>query len=198
MNHVFVETNFIVDALRPFPKPAATALLDRVGGDVTLYIPWVAIAEAKRTMVRIISEDLGFMDGMLRFAALEFQSGQLSSSEKPVVDALGARAHVMRTAAINNASSRIDALAAQAQIIEPTRPVITKTLAVFNVKSLKPFDEMVLGAVLAKAEELHGNGERAIFFCNLNKKDFDPQNRPRLESEYSACGITFKSSFSAP
>jgi hypothetical protein len=54
VNHVFVETNFFIDVLRPFPAPVATALLARVGRDVTLYLPWVAIGEAKRTLVRII------------------------------------------------------------------------------------------------------------------------------------------------
>jgi len=37
MNHVFVETNFIIDVLRPFPTLDATALRQRVGADVTLH-----------------------------------------------------------------------------------------------------------------------------------------------------------------
>ncbi len=57
---------------------------------------------------------------------------------------------------------------------------------------------MVLGAVLTKAEELRVAGEREMFFCNLNKKDFDPRDQPRLESEYMSCGITFMASFKVP
>jgi predicted nucleic acid-binding protein len=198
VNHVFVETNFFIDTLRPFPAPAATALLSRVGTDISLYVPWVAIAEAKRTLDRIIREDLGFTDMMERFALLEFQGGQLSRTDKPVIDQLAKRAATVRATAIKNASAAVDALAARTEIIEPTKAVITKTLSVFSVKRLKPFDEMVLGAVLTKAAVLKAAGEQDIFFCDLNTKDFDPANRPALAAEYTACGITFKPSFVVP
>ena len=70
---------------------------------------------------------------------------------------------------------------------------------------LPPFDEMVLGAVVAKAVDLHRNGERELFFCNLNKSDFSPLDsggmaitRPNLEGEYARCGLTYLSSFDVP
>jgi len=37
-----------------------------------------------------------------------------------------------------------------------------------------------------------------LFFCSLNKKDFDPQNRPTLDAEYSACGLTYLTTFQVP
>jgi len=41
MKHVFVETNFLVDLLRPFPSKDAEALFARNdGADLRLYIPW--------------------------------------------------------------------------------------------------------------------------------------------------------------
>jgi hypothetical protein len=89
-------------------------------------------------------------------------------------------------------------LAAQTTVIEPTKAVVTRTLAVFAVRELKPFDEMVLGAVLAKATDLYQAGERDLFFCDKNTRDFDPTNRPLLEAEYKGCGLTFKDSFVVP
>lgn len=198
MNHVFVETNFIIDVLRPFPTPDATALRQRVGGDVTLHIPWVAVAEAARTLPGVIREDLGFMDNMKRFAAVEFQNGTLSRIDKPIVDELAKRARDFRDAELKSVIVRVEALAAQTSVIEPTKPVVTRTLTLFSVKSLKPFDEMVLGAVLTKAEELYQAGERELFFCDKNTRDFEPTNRPALDGAYRRCGLAYKSGFVVP
>lgn len=46
MKHVFVETNFLVDLLRPRSKRSATELFARHGSDVALYIPWCSVADA--------------------------------------------------------------------------------------------------------------------------------------------------------
>jgi hypothetical protein len=200
VKHVFVETNFIIDVARPFPSPDATGLLKRAepGGDVTLHIPWVAVAEARRTLDRIIKEDLGFTDAMSKFVVREFLGGTVSRADKKVIDALSARASAARKAAIQTIASAVDAAAGSAALIEPGKPVVTKVLSLFAVKSLKPFDEMVLGAVLTKAAELHQQGERDLWFCNLNKNDFDPSNQPGLAAEYHACGLRFLASFAVP
>jgi hypothetical protein len=55
-----------------------------------------------------------------------------------------------------------------------------------------------MGAVLVKAEELHHRGEGELFFCNLNKNDFDPDNKPTLAAEYQRLGIRYQSSFKIP
>jgi hypothetical protein len=200
VNHVFVETNFLIDVARPFPSPDATDLLARsgAGGDVTLYVPWVSIAEAKRTLDRIIREDLGFTDSMLKFAVREFRDSILSSVDKQIIDALSRRAKVARKEAIQGIASAVDDSVAQAVVIEPSKPVVEKVLNLFAVKSLKPFDEMVLGAVLTKALELHKTGERSLWFCNLNTKDFDPANQAGLTAEYAASGLKYLSSFAVP
>jgi hypothetical protein len=169
-----------------------------VGTDVALYVPWVALAEARRTLDRIVREDLGFTDTMERFARQEFLGNRLSGADKRIVDGFAKSAAAARAAAIQRVEADVNALAAKAEIIEPTKPVITKTLTVFRVKTLKPFDEMVLGAVLTKAADLKAAGETDIFFCDLNTKDFNPTNRPDLAAEYTAAGITYKPSFVVP
>ncbi|MGD0679700.1 MAG: hypothetical protein ABSC94_30300 [Polyangiaceae bacterium] len=60
MKHVFVETNFLVSLLRPFPAQDALDLFAR--NDLRLYIPWCSQAEARRTLTEIIKADLGFTD----------------------------------------------------------------------------------------------------------------------------------------
>jgi hypothetical protein len=61
------------------------------------------------------------------------------------------------------------------------------------VKSLKPFDEMVLGAVLAKATELHAANERDLHFCNLDT-DLASKHPPLLK-EYESCGLAIHQDF---
>jgi predicted nucleic acid-binding protein len=70
MKHVFVETNFLVELLRPSPAKDAEQLFARNDGvDLRLYVPWCSQSEVWRTLSdRIIREDLGFTDAMMKFA----------------------------------------------------------------------------------------------------------------------------------
>lgn len=83
MKHVFVETNFLVDPLRPFPSKDAGALFARNDGvDLRLYIPWRSQSEAWRTLSdRIVREDPGFTDAMMKFAVRRW----LASQHPPLV-----------------------------------------------------------------------------------------------------------------
>jgi hypothetical protein len=68
VKHVFVETNFLVDLLRPLPSADAEALFERFQrGELQLYVPWASVSEAKRTLDRIMADDLGFDHKMLSF-----------------------------------------------------------------------------------------------------------------------------------
>jgi Mg2+ and Co2+ transporter CorA len=87
-------------------------------------------------------------------------------------------------AELGRIGAQVDDFVATMRVIEPTKDVILKTLSMYQVKSLQPFDEMIMGAVLTRAEELVQRGEADLYFCNLNKKDFDPTNRPELAAEY--------------
>lgn len=199
MKHVFVETNFIVDLLRPFPTQNAARLLARHGQDVTLHVPWCCVHEAKRTLGRIIQEDLAFIDGSGRFLS------QLMARHRgaPPFDAAAVRTFVelARSARIQaqyDFEARVDGLAAGLVVIAPSEQVVRRTLALFPIKSLPPFDEMTLGAVLAQASDLHARGERDLFFCNLNRRDFEPTTGNDLANAYGASGICYLDSFAVP
>lgn len=199
MKHVFVETNFLINAARPFPALDARRFLDRAkAGELALHVPWVSVNEAKRTLRRAVHEDLGFTDKLVQFAKREFLDGNLTRAEKQVLDDVAQKAKSARVAASTGISVAIDTIVAAMNVIEPTKDVVQKTLGLFPVKSQKPFDEMALGAVLAKAAELFGSGEKDLWFCSLDKKDFSPSNQPALSAEYSACGLTFLPSFQVP
>jgi hypothetical protein len=184
VKHVFVETNFLIELVRPFPGRDATNLFARrvaAGGaaDVRFYVPWVSVVEAKRTLDRIIREDLGFEDAMRRFSVKQFLSHVIAAGDKQFLDTFAGSVSAARTRALTSIRQTVDGVVADMEIIEPTRDVVQKTLAIYPIKSLPPFDEMALGAVLTKAAGLHQVGTPGLFFCNLNKKDFDPQNSQR-------------------
>lgn len=152
MKHVLVETNFFVDVLRPFPTFEAQQLLDRHGVDVTLYVPWCSITEAKRTMNRIVREDLAFVDGAGRFSRrLHRQDHANVPVDLGAVRAFIELARTLRREALFDIVAKVDTLAARTTVIPPSQAVVQRTLTLFPIKSLLPFDEMVLGAVLAQA-----------------------------------------------
>lgn len=161
-----------------------------------LYIPWCSVAEAKRTLDRIIKEDIGFADNMARFAASEFRAALLSPTDKGAIDKLQARVNAAMASAMRDKNALVDTTVARMQMIEPSKEVIATTLRLFDTKSLKPFDEMALGAILTCAEQLHTQGETDLHFCTLDKGDLGPSTgRPRLAAAYQACGLAFRPDF---
>lgn len=202
MKYVFVETNFIVDVLRPFPRQDPERLLARHGKDVTLHVPWCCAAEAQRTLNRIIREDLAFIDGAGKFLgqtmSLPAGRGRPDASFAAGIQEFIRRGRASRTQALFDYPTRIEALMRSLSVIEPSPAVIARTLGVFPIKALTPFDEMVLGAVLEQAGALHAAGESAIYFCNLNKNDFAPTTGNELAAAYATAGIQYLDSFVVP
>jgi len=197
MKHVFVETNFLIDLLRPFPSRDAKALFERNDGvDLRLYIPWCCQSEAWRTLKdRIIMEDLGFTTAMMKFT-VERWTADNTLFQKPEIDRLRRLAEADRSVALQSLEQRIQVAVEKMAIIEPSPTVVRRTLQVFKVKTLKPFDEMVLGAVLSKATELYNANERGLHFCSLDK-DLAGNHLPLVE-EYQSCGLNVRRDFQVP
>ena len=75
-------------------------------------------------------------------------------ADMPVIQRLAAQVRARRAQALSSLSERIEQACARISIIEPGPAVVARTLRIFQHKLLAPFDEMVLGAVLAKAAEV--------------------------------------------
>lgn len=201
MKHVLVETNFLVSVLRPFPAKDAQRLLQRADtGELRLHIPWVSLTEVRRTLTDVIREDLGFRKAMLRFAVQDLQTHAISGNEMKVFQALEHRAEAALASALTSIDNNVDMLASKLEVIEPSKAVVARTMAIFPIKHLPPFDEMVLGAVLAQAESLFQASETDLWFCNLNVNDFDPERNTNsgLAAEYKRCGLNYLRSFDVP
>lgn len=196
MKHVFVETNFLIELLRPVPSKDAEDLFARNDGvHLRLYLPWCSQSEARRTLDRIIVEDLGFTDKMMKFVVRRWRSDK-TLFDKTTFDKVRTLVEADRTDALQSLEQRIADAVAKMERIDPSHAVVARTLQVFKVKSLKPFDEMVLGAVLSKATELYAANERDLYFCNL---DADLASKhPPLATEYESCGLTVRQDFRVP
>lgn len=199
MKHVFVETNFLIAVAQPNSDPSALRLLDRSGRDTTLHLPWCSRAEASRTLDRVIDQDLGFEKLMLQRALRERDKDPALHA---MVQRFARQVREDRRIAKASIEASLDEVVKKVQIIPPSEKVVDRTLLLSRTKSLKPFDEMVLGAVLAKAEALFGDGERELYFCNLNKNDFSPFDRvgttvaePALAEAYQKCGLEYRPHF---
>ena len=145
MKQVFVETNFLVDLLRPFPKRDATTLFARVGGDVALHLPWVSIPEAKRTITsKIVDEDLGFADLVSMFGVKLLNSGTIAKTDMPAIQVLAQQIKTVRAATLKSVNADVDTAVSKMSVILPSPGVVAKTLSLYPLKSLPPFDEMVL------------------------------------------------------
>ena len=197
MKHVFVETNFLIDLLRPFSSKDAESLFARNDGvNLRLYIPWCSQSDALRTLnQRILKEDLGFTDAMMSFAARRWPANRTLFDIKEI-QKLESLAKSDRSEALMSLEKRLEGAVAKMERIDPSPAVIARTLQVFTIKSLKPFDEMVLGAILSKATELYAANERDLHFCDLDG-DLVSQHPP-LVAEYASCGLAVRQDFRVP
>lgn len=90
MEHVFVETNWVVDYAAPahFREPSAVALLERAErGDIKLFVPNFALIEARK----VISEKGRFqvrdeVAGIREYLKLRVAAGGLTQSGRADID----------------------------------------------------------------------------------------------------------------
>jgi hypothetical protein len=177
----------------------AATLFQRAGADVTLYIPWVSVSEAKRTItMKNIKEDLGFADLVKKFGVKLLKNGLLTPAEMQPIQSFEKRLKDAQFNALKTVEADVDAAVAKMNVIPPSPGVVAKTMTLYPIKYLPLFDEMVLGAVIFRAQELFYGGITDLFFCNANTKDFSPTSGNTLGAAYAACGLTFLSDFKVP
>ena len=199
MKQVLVETNLLVDLLRPLPSPEATLLYARNGSDIAIHLPWVSLAEAKRTIEnRIIREDIGFADNLHQVSMQLLRDHTLSTTDMTAIQKIVRRLKSDTTLMFQGVSQKLSPIAATITVIPPSQGVVDQTMALYPVKTLPPFDEMVLGAVLHQAAQLKASGHTDIFFCNKNTRDFAPTTSNQLGPLYAQHNIRYLNSFVVP
>ncbi len=171
----------------------------RNGGDVAIHIPWVSLTEAKRTIeTRIIREDIGFSDNLQRFSVRILRDNTLSLEDMRSIQKVVKRLKLDTSRLIKEVSQSLADVAKNISVIPPSQGVVDKTMTLYPVKALPPFDEMVLGAVLHQAEWLKTAGHTEVYFCNKNTKDFAPTTGNQLATIYAQHNIHYLNTFEVP
>lgn len=197
MKRVYVETNFLVDLLRPLRQRPAQRLWQRhTSADIRLTVPWCSLKEAQRTLQRIVRQDLGFAEtaGLFR-GRLFANNAELARRLGPAVDEFLDEARKARGDAEATLLQSLEQVRTQVDVVHASERTAELAVTLNREKYLKPFDEMVLACVLADAEERPADEDR--FFCSLDK-DLAPTDDNGLVAEYKRCAVVHRRDFKVP
>jgi len=198
MIRVYVETNFLVELLRPLPGEEARALYFRHGKDVQLVIPWCSFKEVERTLLdEVIDRDIGFAGNAGRvWASLRREDpDRWQNHGRPVQEFLNT-VRDLRSQAREDCVRRIEELSRRVVLIPPSESATQRALEFSRTKRLKPFDEMIIGCVLADAGAQPQTQKK--YWCSTNTGDFRPGETNNLAGTYAAVGLTYLSDFEVP
>lgn len=182
MQHVFVETNWIVDFVAPphLVRPEAARLAARAAdGEVQLHIPSVCFSEAGPRMNERITEARKVADYLREYIRVEVGKGQLAADHasmmRRILDQLEQSIISHRDAASGLLAGLTSATGVEVFALSERMLEMTLRPELFGL-GLKPFDLGILAAVLVRAEEIRHQGDTELSFCTLDK-DLQPWHR---------------------
>ncbi len=206
MNHVFVETNWVVEYAAPAyfraDYPDAQQLLDRArSGEFTLELPSICIAESRRAILTRFAPKQAFAGQIVSFlrwsreqellddAAFDVGVRATEKMEREIrrdLDSLDARLDTLRTLPGLNIFEMGNVAAERCASLS------------FRGLDLQPFDQMILSSILVRAEELGRSG--LLSFCEKDK-DLQPwtkdgRTKPGLVELYDRAEIWVCGDFS--
>ncbi len=181
MRHVFVETNWVFAYAAPahHKRLDAVDLLQRSrSGDLRLHLPSPCLTEA-RYPILTKCQPRNEADAIRRFLARARVEQTVSPEQEHVTREVLDRFERQVQAELRQlddtlASLRrdpgLEVFALNENMLERAAGLSTLDL------SLKPFDQAILAAVLVRAEELRGEGEADLCFCETDT-DLQPWDK---------------------
>ncbi len=177
--HVFVETNFVVDWAAPahHRAAAAVALVERAErGELVLHLPAVCLLEARSVLRGGRFQPRDDADPIRAFIGL----GSTSPEEKRVVLQSLDRYEAYIKRELTDAPARVESLRQRSgiDVFAADDLVLVRSIELTGeVEGTKPFDLAVLAAVLVRAERIRaGDPSAQISFCELDA-DLQPWDR---------------------
>ncbi|MCU0694562.1 MAG: hypothetical protein MUF54_24545 [Polyangiaceae bacterium] len=199
MKHVFVESNWVYDYCSPrhLRKPDAENLAGRAAnGGIVLHVPGICLREGASSVRRKSQPKDADIKEFRRWAA---QAGEITPEDATAAVRFLDRYRLRITTDLNDINARLDALVASpgVEAFGLNEAMLQRVLRLRGTvpedADLKPFDEAILGAVVVRAEELRGAGERDFWFCTLDSDLWpwtkDKTRRPGLERLYRDAGF---------
>lgn len=202
MQHVLVETNWVVDYAAPpsDQKPAALELFAKAQcGDIELHLPAICLTEA-RNVIRRQSSGRELTARIRRYLSWARENAEIKSTDHRIgfevlnrfdthlqndLPKLDERLKQLRS------HPSIDVFALNTAMLE--RSVLLSTEGL----DLQPFDQSILAAILVRAEELWAGGAREILFCELDSDLQYWAGTPKkgLQQLYAGANIIVKGTF---
>jgi predicted nucleic acid-binding protein len=172
IKHVFVETNWVVDYCDPAHQRARAAikLLESANsGTINLHLPAPCLAEARSVIrVKFQPREADTLREYLKWAkANGHVEAAMEEATRRVLDQF--EGLVKRD--LDNLEARIEGLKAEKglHIFPLNTDMLEQSVSLATEKlDLKPYDNSILAAVLARARELAQKGARDLAFCELD------------------------------
>lgn len=198
MRHVFIETNWIVAYAAPVHNkiPAAIELLERANaGDVQLYLPSVCISEARHPIQEKFQPRLE-ADRVRRFLLWGKGNNVVDDAAGETVRRILDQLEGLVKRDLDKLDELFNDLRKQKglEVFDLTQEMCELCSRLCHDKlDLKPFDQMILAAILAKAEELRTKGVGLFAFCEADA-DLQPWDKAgnakeKLVKLYDDAGI---------
>jgi hypothetical protein len=181
LQHVFVETNWIVGVAAPAHHKLldAEALLRRAeAGEVRLYLPAVCLTEARFTIARKF-QPRSEAKAIRTFIAWAKDEGRLTAAEDEIVRRAIDMFESKVQGELRRLGATLDALRSHpgVEVFSLNDAMLERAAALgAGEMELQPFDQAILAAVLVRAESLHAEGFTDLFFCQRDG-DLRPWDR---------------------
>lgn len=200
MRHVFAESNWVVDcfAPRPFRTEEARSLLERARRqELMLHVPSVCLTEGAAVIREKFQPKA---PDWHRFRGEALETGLISQGQSDAILRFFEVFRATTLSDLSNLDASLDELRRMpgVEVFALDDAMLERAISLRSSVRLKPFDEAILGAVLARAEVLRAAGAQELVFCTI---DGDLRPRPRagqrLSELYAAAGLRVRQDFLA-
>jgi hypothetical protein len=181
LEHVFLETNWLVGCLAPAHHKvfAALELLERAKkGEVTLYLPAICVAECQRPIREKFQVKLE-ADRVRKFLLWAKSNGTVEPDQEETVRRTLDQMEALVKRDLDHLANSLKDLCAQKGVevfhIEEEMWLRTTELSHLGLQ-LQPFDQAILAAILVKAEMLQKQGVDRFAFCEADS-DLQPWDK---------------------
>jgi hypothetical protein len=201
MNHVFVETNWIVEHAAPsffkLPSNSADDLLQRArAGEFRLELPSICIAESRRAILTRFDPTQAGADKIGNFLRWAVSEGLLDEEVRQAGLLAVQRMSLEIKRELSQLEVRLRSLLSTEglHVFDVGEKAAHRcTELSFGALDLKPFDQMILASILVRAEELSRGSAGELSFCEIDK-DLQPWgkgggSKEPLRSLYDVVGV---------
>jgi hypothetical protein len=181
MQHVFVETNWVVALVAPthLQMPEAVELREKArDGQLRLYLPAISLTEARHP-VRTKYQPRPTADTLRKYLRWAANAGRIDTQQAGVVRVALDQYEAVVLSELDELEQRLQNLTQHPgiEVFALTERMLGRAVELASLNlDLKPFDQAILAAVLVRAEQLRDNGADEIAFCELDA-DLQPWDR---------------------